>query len=96
MLVLRDDGRLLIIDAIEYEGRLWLAPEWIPGPDVGCERPTLLICLDKFQVINTDGRNDADLELVTPLPKNFLDGRETMEGVCVIKKPEICRRIHRD
>jgi hypothetical protein len=96
VLVLRDDGELLVIDAIEYDGKFWLAPEWIPGPEIGCEQPRLLICLDNFQVITTDGRNGAEWELVTPLAKNFLDGRETMEGISVIKKPDIFRRVDRD
>jgi hypothetical protein len=93
ILVLRDDGELFVADAIDYEGKLWLVPEWIPGPEIRCERPTRLICLDDLQVIEADSRYQADLELVRPLPKSFLDGREVMEGVSVINRPDIFRRL---
>ena len=93
ILVLRDDGELFVADAIDYEGKLWLVPEWIPGPELRCERPTRLICLDDLQVVEADSRHQADLELVRPLPKSFLDGREVMEGVSVINRPDIFRRV---
>jgi hypothetical protein len=93
-LVLRDDGELLLFDALEYEGGLWLALEWIPGPEVGCERPRRLISLDNLLMVNADWRHGADLELVTPLSKNFLGGREAMEGVFVINNPDIFRRVY--
>jgi hypothetical protein len=96
ILVLRGDGELLVIDAIDYEGTFWLAPQWIPGPEVGCERPRRLICLDNLLTVKVDGRHGADLELVTPLSKKFLDGREAMEGVSVINNPKIFRRVARD
>ena len=95
-MVLRDDGELLLFEALEYDGRFWLALEWIPGPDVGCERPRRLVSLDNLQTVNADGRHGADLEVVTPLSKSFLDGRETMEGVFQINNPNIFRHVHTD
>ena len=71
ILVLRDDGELFVADAIDYEGKLWLVPEWIPGPELRCERPTRLICLDALQVVEADARHQADLELVPSLAKKF-------------------------
>jgi hypothetical protein len=39
------------------------AEQWIPGPELRCERPTRLICLDDLQVVEADSRHQADLEL---------------------------------
>ena len=94
VLVLRDDSELLLFEALEYEGRLWFALEWIPGPDIGCERPKRLISLDNLLTVNADGRHGADLEVVTRLSNNFLEGREPMEGVSQVNNPDIFRRVH--
>jgi hypothetical protein len=43
-----DDGELLAADTIEYEGKLWIVPEWLAGPTKGTEMPARIICLDNL------------------------------------------------
>jgi hypothetical protein len=37
LIIREDDGALLRGDTIEYEGKLWLVPEWLAGPTKGTE-----------------------------------------------------------
>ena len=46
--------------------------------------------------MNADPGRGADLELVVPLSKSFLDGQEEMEGISVIQNPDIFRPVYKD
>ena len=91
-----DDGELLEADTIEYEGKLWIVPEWLAGPTKGTEMPARIICLDNLQTAKPGPRYWADLVLSVPLSKDFLEGRALMQGVAVIEKPDIFRRADTD
>jgi hypothetical protein len=91
-----DDGELLEADTIEYEGRLWIVPEWLAGPTKGTEMPARIICLDNLQTAKPGPRYWADLVLSIPLSKDFLEGRALIQGVAVIEKPDIFRRVDTD
>jgi hypothetical protein len=76
-----DDGELLEADTTEYEGRLWIVPEWLAGPTKGTEMPARIICLDNLQTAKPGPRYWADLVLSIPLSKDFLEGRALIQGV---------------
>jgi len=58
-----DDGELLEADTIEYEGKLWIVPEWLAGPTKGTEMPARIICLAAFLIYDSDWRWPRKTEL---------------------------------
>ena len=84
-----DDGSAMILDAIVYEGKLWLVPEWIAGPDGKAERPTRLIDIDMLPKSKPAPEYDADLELLIPLSRRTLAGRGEEQNLDVIDAPMI-------
>jgi hypothetical protein len=41
-------GNYIDMDTVEYEGRLWLVPDWIEYPGTGLMKPTRMIALDQL------------------------------------------------
>lgn len=89
-LVTFPDG-IYAIDTIEYEGDLWLVPEWIDGtPSEGYSKPVRIIRMPLLQ--EAGPAVSADYVVSYPLPKGVLDGEIPTElaNVCdVIESPEI-------
>ena len=85
-----DDGMLLACDTIEYEGKLWLVPDWLTGPVENSERPARIICVHGIPMnpksLNYAGR--ADRELLIRLSRETLAGG-TGQGLVVIEEPDI-------
>lgn len=71
-LVPAEDG-LFSCDTIEYEGKLWLVPEWFDEtPKKGYSRPVRIICMETLEHSAPFGENDYVLK--DPIPKAVLDG----------------------
>jgi hypothetical protein len=64
--VIIEEGDLHRLDAIEHEGRIWLVPEWIPGPMPGTVSPARIICMPREDLIEGASKYAADLEHVPP------------------------------
>ena len=96
LIIREDDGALLVVDIIDYEGGLWLVPAWIPGPAKGTERPARIICVDDMKTSKPSPEYEVDLALRDPLSKAFLEGGVIKEGVSVIEQPDIFRRVDTD
>jgi hypothetical protein len=72
-----DDGELLLGETIEYEGKLWIVPAWLPGPTQGTERPVRIICVDGLLSEPPEQyQGKADFYLSTPLSKETLEAAQ--------------------
>jgi hypothetical protein len=88
-----DDGSIFLCDTIEWQGKLWLVPEWLAGPEPRTERPARIIGLHGL-VLQKPGPNyQADYMLTLPLSKDTLAGRSTYQGLDVREEPDIVRNV---
>ena len=87
-----DSGAWYKVDTIEYEGKMWLVPDWIDMPEEKCKRPTRIICLDALRHQNTP-QGSADFLLTYPMPKSvWNDGKipsKPEDVFVVIEEPNI-------
>jgi hypothetical protein len=86
----RDDGAVLYGWVIQYEGVLWLVPQWDVGPSAGTLRPTRIISLSGLPVGSpSPRRSDNALVLSTPLSKHVLEGRREVQDPLAEEHPPI-------
>lgn len=89
-----DEG-LFLCDTIEYEGGLWLVPEWIDGiPSKGYSKPARIIQITYLPKSGPFGK--ADFLLQNPLPKGVFEGNvpsELKSVYVVIENPDIVFEI---
>lgn len=89
-----EDGALFACDTVEYQGKLWLVPEWIEGPSPGTEQPARLIGLPTGLPLSKPGPEyKADYLLPIPLSKATLAGRAEAQGYTVIERPDLIRCV---
>lgn len=85
------EGGLFLIDTIEYEGELWLVPEWTDNPTTKRSKPVRIICLTYLPVVPApDG--SGNFRLGGTLPKSVLDGHAPPgqeERYYIVENPEI-------
>jgi hypothetical protein len=63
------------IDTIEYEGGLWLVPEWLEAPTEGWKKPARIVRMDSLPHSPMPDTYPADFLLNGPIPKAVLDGQ---------------------
>ena len=88
-------GAINIMDAIAYQGGIWLVPEWRDYPDQRMTMPTRIIRMDVLPHAPMKGKTHYVLH--DPLPKSVADGETTLaEGLqyVVVERPDI--RIRTD
>jgi hypothetical protein len=69
-------GSLLMADAIEHEGKLWLVPNWLDVPDGKSKTPTRIIRFDNLRYSDLRGKSLIDFLLQVPMPDELF-GFET-------------------
>jgi hypothetical protein len=87
--LVEDGGDLLQCDTIEYEGKLWLVPEWLEVPTQRMTMPTRIIGLDRSLFQKPSPKYPVDYFLSCPLPKAVFYGQiptELKEQVVVIER----------
>jgi hypothetical protein len=94
--VREDDDHALIGHVIEYEGKLWLVPEWLEGPTPGTRSPARIICLDGLPLATPAPEYRADLALARPLSRGVLEGRAIGLALDVRERPDIHLRVDTD
>jgi hypothetical protein len=85
------DGKILKMDTIEHEGRMWLVTSWLVPRTGGLSKPERLICLDTLPHQKAS-MNGLDFVLNNPLPKAVTEGRvpSGLEALyVVIERPDI-------
>lgn len=80
------------MDTVEYDGKLWLVPEWEADYDKGIEWPAFLVGLPSIGMpLQKLGQgHSADYSLPTRLSKDTLQGG-TAQGFLVVKDAEKIR-----
>jgi hypothetical protein len=87
-----EDGSPLVLDAIVYEGKLWLVPEWNKGRTPEDDRPVRIISIDGLPLYKApEGYGEAVQEPAIPLSRETLAGRGTQSGIDVIERPDVTR-----
>lgn len=92
------ENGLHLADTIEYQGGLWLVPEWSEAPSEGWKKPKRIIRIDKFRHEPMPGPYPADYLLHETVPKAVLDGNAASAlviGFVVIEAPDISFEIPR-
>lgn len=86
------DGKIYKCDTIEFEGKMWLVPEWVDNPREGWRKPVRIICLDILPHQKSPG-GPADFVLNHGIPKSvFFDGQipsPPEDLYVVIERPDI-------
>jgi hypothetical protein len=73
-------GAIQECDAIKYDGKLWLVPQWLDEPGRGTTKPRRMIRIDSLpHQPMTNPAFGLDFILNGPLPKAVLDGAATPE-----------------
>jgi hypothetical protein len=89
MVMQKEDGAVFKCDTIEHGGKLWLVPEWLPGPTKNTRCPARMICLDGLSLEKARPQHGVDLVLLTPLSSDLLRGYGTSRNPLLIQRPEI-------
>ena len=94
-LILSDDdgkgGAIHTMDAIKYDGRMWLVPEWLDYKDEKVTMPARIVCLDSIPH-NVSRSKIRDIVVDGPVPRSVFEGRipPGQEGkYLVIERPDI-------
>lgn len=86
-------GKTISCDTIEFEGRLWLVPEWNDMTLEGVTKPARLICLSVLPHRKAGPELEGvDYVLECPMTKAILSGQIQKEAsfeVVVIENPDI-------
>ena len=86
-------GAIQECDAIKYDGKLWLVPQWLEEPGRGTTKPRRIIRINSLpHQPMTNPAFGLDFILNGPLPKAVLDGVATPEQAAqyeIVELPEI-------
>jgi hypothetical protein len=88
-----DSGMIYKCDAIEYEGKMWLVPEWLDVPARGVTKPRRIIRMDLLphQKMSNPGYG-MDYVLNGYMPKDVLEGKASPQQERqyeIVELPEI-------
>lgn len=87
-----DDSDLHYADSIEYEGQMWLVPEWIESPAGGWRMPRRLVCLNTMPHERKEGDPTGEFIVTWPIPKCVFNGelpREAKIKYVIVDSPNI-------
>jgi hypothetical protein len=91
-----DDGQTFIGLLVEYEGKIWLVPEWLKGPTENILYPARIICTDGLSLTKAARDDHVDYLLATPLSRSVLEGRAAGQNLDVRERPDIQMREDQD
>jgi hypothetical protein len=94
MVMIADTGQLAECDAIKYQGKLWLVPNWLDSPAEQSTRPERIIYMDglRYQEGVEQGGRKFDYTLSHPIPIAVLYGPDPSQaegGFVVVLSPDI-------
>ena len=90
-------GQICAMDTIEFEGKMWLVPEWLDNREEGFSYPARIILLDTLPHEKSKSPLE-DFLLTDPLPKAVFDGQVPPESeldYVVVERPDIQVRDRR-
>ena len=68
------DGNIIDMDTVEYEGRLWLVPDWIEYPGQGVMKPTRMIALAQLGYSEMPNFGRVKWAITHSPPKELFEG----------------------
>jgi hypothetical protein len=83
------DGGIFKCDTIEYQGKMWLVPEWLENPKAGWTMPARIILLESLPHQTTTGNAFGDFVLNQPIPKAVFNGQQSGGIYIVLERPDI-------
>jgi hypothetical protein len=88
-----EDGTIGKIDGLEYEGKLWIVPQWCDIPAKGVTKPARLIRFDTLpHQVTPNSQYGVDFVLNSPIPKELFDlqtPKQAIPGFEFLEMPEI-------
>lgn len=85
--------KILKLDAIEFDKKLWLVPEWYVNVEKRVTSPVRIIRFDNLGHQKLEGHPNFQFSLVKPIPESVLDGKTT-DGYEVHEVPDIVGKYH--
>lgn len=85
-------SQIQIVDAIAYEGGVWLVPAWLDQPSTGLQKPMRIIRVDQLERKTTTPMSPAAFFLREPMPIELFDVQRPPaedSGFVVIDLPPI-------
>ena len=89
MIQIEDDGCLEIWDAIEYEGHLWLVPQWRAYPAEGIQKPARMLSLEGMPMSVPRADYPADFFLDKSMPRHVLEDPGKSQTLAVLEAPDL-------
>ena len=89
LIQIEDDGSIEIWDAIEYEGHLWLVPEWRAYQAEGIQKPARMISLEGIAMSVPRADYAADFFLDSPMPRHVLEDPGKSQTLAVLEAPDL-------
>ena len=86
------ESKISLCDAIEYEGKLWLVPEWIGAKGGTYRSPARIIRFDNLSYAPVDPKYPARYVLRAPVPKELLNCAarpRANSGFEIVEAPDI-------
>ena len=70
-----DINNLYRVDTVEWNGRLWLVPNWIEAHATRERQPIRIIAMDRLPHWRMDGEEGVDFQLGVLIPRCVFDGQ---------------------
>lgn len=91
--IVASGSNILKLDAIEFDNKLWLVPEWYVNAKEGLTSPVRIIRFDNLEYQKLEGHPDCQFSLKRPIPESVLDGKTT-SGYEVHESPDIVGKYY--
>jgi hypothetical protein len=89
-----DVGTMDKVDAIEYQGKIWLVPQWHEYPSLGVKKPVRIVHLGSNGLKPSQFAGCRYIAEVMLLPKAVLEGHAPPQApIEVVESPDISIRI---
>jgi hypothetical protein len=91
LIAITDESTIFQADTVEYQGKLWLVPEWLEAPTEGWKKPRRIIRLDGLEYQRLEaGDPRGNFVLKWPIPRAVIEGRDqnaANNGYVVVELP---------
>lgn len=73
LVIIESNGDLVYVDAIEYEGGIWLVPNWLENISEKTSSPQRIIRMDTLAHQVMEPGHDHQFVVNTPIPEYMFD-----------------------
>jgi hypothetical protein len=72
-------GMLVVLDGIEWQGKLWIVPNWLDSLSQGVTMPARIIRFDNL--MHSDARGTGNYVLTASIPKELLEVKTPQQDI---------------